>query len=76
MYMHTTSFAQPPRSGNCLEEGGRRKGAVVFAKHVEGRHPRDFVHVLGAVQKCSSLNDFAVNFLTGGYPWSLPGGLG
>ena len=52
------------------------QGAVVFAKRVEGRHSRDFVHVLGAVEKLSLLNVFGVNFLTGGYPWSLPGGLG
>ena len=48
----------------------------MFAKRVEGRHSRDFVHVLGAVEKFSFLIDFGVNFLTGGYPWSLPGGLG
>ena len=48
----------------------------MFAKRVEGRHSRDFVHGLGAVEKFSFLNDFGDNFLTGGYPWSFPGGLG
>jgi hypothetical protein len=48
----------------------------VFAKRVEGRHSRGFVHVLEAVEKFSFLSDFGVDFLTGGYPWSLPGGWG
>jgi hypothetical protein len=39
----------------------------VFANRVEGRHSRDFVHVLGAVEKFSFLKDFGVDFLTGGY---------
>ena len=47
----------------------------MFAKRVEGRHSRGFVHILVAVEKLRFL-DFGVNFLTGGYPWSLPGGLG
>ena len=51
-------------------------GAVVFANRMEGRRSRDFVHVLGAVEKCSFFVDFGFNFRTGGYPWSLPGGLG
>ena len=48
----------------------------MFAKRVEGRHFRGFVHVLGAVEKLSFSSDFVVNFLAEGYPWSLPGGLG
>ena len=48
----------------------------MFAKRVEGRHSRGFVHVLEAMEKLSFLNDFGVDFLTGGYPWSLPGGRG
>ena len=44
----------------------------MFANRVEGRHSRDFVHVLGAVEKFSLLSDFGVNFV----PWSLPGGRG
>ena len=63
-----TSFAQLPRSEDFVEYGGRRKGAVVFANRVEGRHSRDFVQVLRAVQKFRSLYDFGVNFLTGGTP--------
>ena len=51
-------------------------GAVVFANRMEGRRSRDFVHVLGAVEKPSFLSDFGVNFVTGEYPWSLPGGRG
>ena len=44
----------------------------MLAKRAEGRHSRGFVHVLGAVEKLSLVNDFGVNFL----PWSLPGRLG
>ena len=40
----------------------------MFAKRVEGRHSRGFVHVLGAVAKSSFLNDLGVDFLTGGTP--------
>ena len=40
----------------------------MFAKRAAGRHSRGFVHVLGAVAKSSFLNDFWVDFLTGGTP--------
>ena len=44
----------------------------MFAKRVEGRHSRGFVHILEAVEKLSLLNDVGVNFL----PWSLSGARG
>ena len=40
----------------------------MFAKRVEGRHSRGFVHVLGAVEKFSFLVDFGVISLRGGTP--------
>ena len=40
----------------------------MFAKRVEGRHSRGFVHFLGAVEKSILLTDFGINFLTRVYP--------
>ena len=58
-----------------LEEGGRRKGTLVFAKRVEGRHSREFIHTLGVVGKQRFLVDLGVNFFpvgtleAPGRPW-------
>ena len=59
-----------------VEEGGRRKGAVVFAKHVEGRHCREVIHTLGVVGNNDFLVDFVVNFLPLGTPGASRAPLG
>ena len=41
----------------------------MFAKRVEGRHSREFIHTLGVVGKQRFLVDFGVNFL----PVATPG---
>ena len=40
----------------------------MFAKRVEGRHSREFIHILGVVEKQRFLVDFDVNFLPVGTP--------
>ena len=40
---------------------------------MEGRHSRDFVHALGAVEELRFSNDFGVSFLTGGGTLEPPG---
>jgi hypothetical protein len=62
--------------GFCRVRWQARGSGIVFAKRVEGHRSCNFVHGLGAVEKVSFLSDAGVNFLTGGYPWSLSGGLG
>ena len=40
----------------------------MFAKRVEGRHSREFIHTLGVVGKQRFLVDFGMNFLPVGTP--------
>ena len=48
----------------------------MFAKRVAGRHSCGFVHVLGAVEKLSFLNDFGSISLLGGTPGASRAPLG
>ena len=48
----------------------------MFAKRVEGRHSREFIHTLGVVGKQRFLVDFGVNFLPVGTPGASRAPLG
>ena len=48
----------------------------MFAKRVEGRHSREFIHTLGVVGKQRFFVDFGVNFLPVGTPGASRAPLG
>ena len=48
----------------------------MFARRVEGRHAREFIHTLGVTGKKSFLADFGVNFLPVGTPGASRAPLG